>query len=101
MAASCGKSQRRDGSGMNERLTYTVEETAELLGCGRAAAYQAVKTGDIPSVRLGRRILVPRARLMALLGERSDLSLNGNGSAATEPVADTTPANGAPGHDEG
>jgi excisionase family DNA binding protein len=42
------------------RLTYTVEEVAELLGVSRALAYEAVRRGEVPSLRIGRRILVPR-----------------------------------------
>lgn len=55
---------------MTERLTFTVEEAGRLLGIGRGAAFAAVHSGELPSVRLGRRILVPRARLLALLGEQ-------------------------------
>jgi excisionase family DNA binding protein len=58
---------------MTERLTYTVEEAARLCGVSRGVAYQAVAAGEIPSLKVGRRILVPRARLLALLGE--DLSI--------------------------
>jgi excisionase family DNA binding protein len=75
----------------------TVEEAGRLLRISRQSAYQAARTGELPTIRIGRRLLVPRAKLAELLGE----PLNGNGSAATEPVADTTQANGAPGHDEG
>jgi excisionase family DNA binding protein len=53
---------------MSERLVLTVEETAELLGLSRGAAYEGVRCGDIPAVRVGRRWLVPRARLLELLG---------------------------------
>ncbi|MDX6287690.1 MAG: Helix-turn-helix domain [Frankiales bacterium] len=42
----------------------TVEQTAELLGISRGLAFAAVRTGEIPSVRIGRRILVPRDRLL-------------------------------------
>jgi excisionase family DNA binding protein len=38
----------------------TVDEVAEILRIGRISAYQAVERGEIPSVRVGRRILVPR-----------------------------------------
>lgn len=38
----------------------TVEEVAERLGISRNAAYLAVKSGDIPSVKIGRTIRVPR-----------------------------------------
>lgn len=51
-------------------LTFTVEEAAELLGISRGLAYQAAATGELPVVRVGGRILVPRARLMEMLGER-------------------------------
>ena len=53
---------------MTERLTLTVEEAAALLGLSRGSAYEAVRRGDIPTIRLGRRILAPRARLLELVG---------------------------------
>ena len=45
----------------------SVEAVAELLGIGRRQAYEAVRNGQIPSVRIGHRILVPRAGLERLL----------------------------------
>ena len=53
----------------SERLTYTVEEAAELLGISRNSAYEAVRKGEIPTIRLGRRILIPRSRLEAMLDQ--------------------------------
>lgn len=54
------------------RLTVSVEEAAEMLGVSRGTAYNLVRTGDIPSLRLGRRIVVPLQRLRALIeGEAS------------------------------
>jgi hypothetical protein len=38
------------------------------FGLGRAASYQAVHRGDLPSIRCGRRIVVPTAALRRLLG---------------------------------
>jgi excisionase family DNA binding protein len=49
-------------------LTVTVEQAAKLLGIGRSTAYELVHTGDIPSLRLGRRIVVPAAELANRLG---------------------------------
>lgn len=49
------------------RLTYNVEEAAQLLGLSKNIAYEAVASGAIPSIRIGRRILVPRAALEAML----------------------------------
>jgi excisionase family DNA binding protein len=51
-----------------ERLTYSVEEAARLLGISRNSAYEAVRRGELPTIRLGRRILVPRCRLDDMLG---------------------------------
>ena len=51
------------------RLTLTVEEAARVLGIGRTLAYEGVRTGAIPSVRVGRRLLVPKAALARLLVE--------------------------------
>ena len=52
---------------MTERLTLSVEEAAQLLGISRALAYELVASGEIPSLRLGRRIVVPRSALHALV----------------------------------
>ncbi len=45
----------------------TVEEAASALGISRAFAYEAVTRNEIPHVRIGRRILVPRAALERML----------------------------------
>ena len=50
-----------------ERLTLTVLETARLLNVCREAAYKGVHDGTIPSIRIGRRILVPRQPLLDML----------------------------------
>lgn len=51
--------------------TYTVEEAAKLLGIGRCGAYEAARTGQMPTIKIGKRILVPKAAL--------DRMLNGSG----------------------
>jgi excisionase family DNA binding protein len=47
----------------------TVDEAAQLLRISRQSAYQGARRGEIPTVRIGRRLLVPRVRLAELLGE--------------------------------
>jgi excisionase family DNA binding protein len=51
-----------------ELLTMTVEEAAARLGVGRNTAYQAAASGQLPTIRIGRRLLVPCAALEQLLG---------------------------------
>jgi len=52
-------------------LTLTVEEAARALRISRTLAYEAARSGALPCVRIGRRLLVPREALDRLLG-RSD-----------------------------
>lgn len=53
---------------IKERATVTVPEAGKLLGISRDAAYGAAARGEIPTLRIGRRLLVPVPRLLALLG---------------------------------
>jgi excisionase family DNA binding protein len=48
--------------------TITIDQAAELVGISRGAAYRAVHTGEIPSLRIGRRLVVPSAKLLDMLG---------------------------------
>jgi hypothetical protein len=48
-------------------LAASVPETGRLLGLSRNASYEAAARGDIPTVRIGGRIFVPRKALDALL----------------------------------
>ena len=50
-----------------QRQTLTVEEARRILGIGRNAAYEAVRRGEIPVIRVGRRYLIPRAALELFL----------------------------------
>ena len=54
---------------MNESdlLVLTPTETAKLLRIGRGTVYEQIRLGVIPSIRLGRRLLVPRAALIKML----------------------------------
>jgi excisionase family DNA binding protein len=48
----------------------TADEVAEVLRLGRNTVYDSLRTGVIPSVRIGRRLLIPKAALLRLLEER-------------------------------
>jgi excisionase family DNA binding protein len=51
----------------DKRLVYDVVEAGEMLGLTRNAAYQAAKRGDIPTIRIGKLIRVPKAAFNAML----------------------------------
>jgi len=60
---------------MKDKLTLSVEEAAKLLGIGRNLCYDRVKTGEIPVIKIGRRLLVPRSALEKLLANPKPLNL--------------------------
>jgi excisionase family DNA binding protein len=47
--------------------TMQVDDVAKALGISRASAYEGVKTGDIPSIKIGRRVVVPTAAVRRML----------------------------------
>lgn len=47
--------------------TVEVDVAADILGLGRTAAYSAARRGELPVIRVGRRIVVSTARLLAML----------------------------------
>jgi excisionase family DNA binding protein len=51
----------------DERQTLTIEEAARILGVGRSKAYEFARTGKIPAIRLGHKLLVPKAALEEFL----------------------------------
>lgn len=56
----------------NEAVTMSVPEAGRRLGIGRNAAYEAAARGEIPMIRIGRRMLVPRVafdKMLATAGE--------------------------------
>ncbi|WP_062520027.1 helix-turn-helix domain-containing protein [Demequina silvatica] len=46
-------------------------DAAKIMGVGKTGIYAAAAAGEIPTVRLGRRILVPVPKLLAMLGEQA------------------------------
>ena len=53
----------------DERLTYNVVEASRILGLSRNATYLACLRGDIPSLRIGKRLIVPKVQLERMLSE--------------------------------
>ena len=53
---------------MEQRQTYTAKEAAALLGLNIKSIYDALKRNEIPSIKIGNRVLIPRAAFDRLLG---------------------------------
>lgn len=52
------------------KLCISVPEAARLLGLGRNSVYEAVRRGEVPAVRVGRRLVVPVRALEAWLEDK-------------------------------
>ncbi|MBK7610835.1 MAG: helix-turn-helix domain-containing protein [Actinomycetales bacterium] len=50
------------------RATLSIPEAARLMSVGRNQMYAAAAAGTIPTLRIGKRLLVPTAPLLAMLG---------------------------------
>lgn len=56
----------------SEPLTITVEEAGRRLGISRGLAYELVRRGEIPAIRLGcRRLVVPAGAVEAIVRNRT------------------------------
>jgi len=71
----------------SDLLVLTPSETAKLLRIGRGTVYEQIRLGVIPSIRMGRRILVPTVALMKMLAEAKGgpSSLQKTGAPSTRP----------------
>jgi excisionase family DNA binding protein len=61
----------------SDREVLTVAEVSRMLGVGKNAVYEAVNRGELPSIRLGRRIVIPRQKLSEILGPTEAPSIIG------------------------
>jgi excisionase family DNA binding protein len=53
--------------GIDRRLCITVPEAAEMLGISRNFAYELVKQRQLPVIKFGKRLLIPRVALEKML----------------------------------
>lgn len=73
------------------RATITVPEAGQLLSIGRDAAYAAAERGELPVLRLGRRLVVPVPRLLELLGmPQTDSEASSREELATASTPDSS-----------
>src|SRR5689334_2211745 len=74
-----------------ERPTITVAEAGAVLGLSRSASYGAARAGAIPTLRFGRRLLVPTHQLRGMLGmpeggESTAETHGATGGATLDPI---------------
>lgn len=55
--------------------TFSVPEASALLGISERHGYEMARTGRIPTIRLGKRYVIPRRALLAMLGESDEASV--------------------------
>jgi helix-turn-helix protein len=77
MSTGLGEDERK-GAGVRSRGVigpkwddhdaFTVQEAGRILGLSRPSAFAAAARGDLPTIRIGRRLIVPRLALERLLG---------------------------------
>jgi len=53
-----------------EKLLLRPREVAEAIGVGRSKTYQLIASGEIPSIRIGRSVRVPKFLLDRYIEER-------------------------------
>ena len=55
-----------------DKAVYTVPEVAKILGINRNLAYELARSGTLPSIRLGKRLVCPKKAIDRLLGQDSE-----------------------------
>jgi excisionase family DNA binding protein len=53
----------------SEKRPYSVPEAASIAKTNVKTFYEAVRQGQVPSIRIGKRVLIPRAAFHRLLDE--------------------------------
>lgn len=55
-----------------DKLVYTVREVAKMLGVSTATAYEQCSCGHLPTLKIGRRVLIPRAAFDKFLNSKTE-----------------------------
>lgn len=76
-----GNKKSEDGRGVEEPWVISVPEAGRLIGCSRGSSYKLAREGVIPTIRLGRKLVVPRARFEAWVRGKGATSPSEGGEA--------------------
>jgi len=60
---STKRNEKVSAKAQGRRKTYTTDELATVLGVGRALVYTNLRSGKIPSIRVGNRFVIPQAAI--------------------------------------
>lgn len=52
-----------------EKMTYTVKEAAELLGVSKSFMYKMIQNNEIPVLKLGKRIIIPKTKFQQFINQ--------------------------------
>jgi excisionase family DNA binding protein len=52
----------------DERLAFTIDEAAQALSLSRSTMKAAIRSGTVPAIRMGRRVMIPKHGLLELIG---------------------------------
>lgn len=57
---------------MHDRMLLRADEVAVVLGVGRSKAYELMASGELPVIRIGRLVRVPRHALDQWIADRTE-----------------------------
>ena len=57
----------------DERLTFTITEAMSALGVSKHTLYEAIRTGNLPTIRMGRPVMIPKHALLEFMGTPSPI----------------------------
>ena len=56
-----------------EKLVYSVQEAAEVLGSSKSYMYELARRGEVPALKLGKRLVVPKEKFIKWINEEKEL----------------------------
>ena len=56
-----------------EKLVYSVQEAAEVFGISKSYMYELARRGEVPALKLGKRLVVPKEKFIKWINEEKEL----------------------------
>lgn len=56
-----------------EKLVYSMQEAAEVLGISKSYMYELARRGEVPTLKLGKRLVVPKEKFIKWINEEKEL----------------------------